>query len=135
VATAAGPPYLRKQEGYGYACLKEWIHFEPRNKTRYCRFLDGDYSDYPDELTQLIAPILENNIDFVVGSRVARLREKTRWRHSKFWETGYNNFNENLFNATFTDLGPFRAIKYDKLLALNMEDKTYGWTVEMQLRF
>jgi hypothetical protein len=53
-------------------------HFEPRNKTRYCRVLDGDYSDYPDELTQLIAPILENNIDFVVGSRVARLREKTR---------------------------------------------------------
>jgi hypothetical protein len=78
VATAAGATtFSENRKGYGYACLNG-VHFEPRNKTRYCRFLDGDYSDYPDELTQLIAPILENNIDFVVGSRVARLREKIR---------------------------------------------------------
>jgi glycosyltransferase involved in cell wall biosynthesis len=77
VATA-GATVLRKQEGYGYACLKGMEYISNQNKTRYCRVLDGDYSDYPDELTQLIAPILENNIDFVVGSRVARLREKTR---------------------------------------------------------
>jgi hypothetical protein len=76
VATAAGATVLSENKGYGYACLKGMEHFEPRNKTRYCRVLDGDYSDYPDELTQLIAPILENNIDFVVV-RVARLREKT----------------------------------------------------------
>jgi hypothetical protein len=96
-------------------------------------FLDGDYSDYPDELTQLIAPILENNIDFVVGSRVARLREKNSMTHSKIFGNWLATLMKIFFNATFTDL-PFRAIKYDKLLALNMEDKTYGWTVEMQLK-
>jgi hypothetical protein len=59
------PPYFRKQERVWLCLLKRnGVHFEPRNKTRYCRFLDGDYSDYP-ELTQLIAPILENNIDLL----------------------------------------------------------------------
>ncbi|MFB0911574.1 MAG: glycosyltransferase family 2 protein, partial [Flavobacterium sp.] len=91
--------------------------------------------DYPHELTKIIAPILEDNIDFVVGSRVARLREK----HSMTPQQIFGNWlattlMKTFFNATFTDLGPFRAIKYEKLVALNMEDKTYGWTVEMQLK-
>jgi glycosyltransferase involved in cell wall biosynthesis len=77
VATAAGATLSENRKGYGYACLKGMEYISNQNKTRYCRVLDGDYSDYPDELTQLIAPILENNIDFVVGSRVARLRENS----------------------------------------------------------
>jgi hypothetical protein len=98
-------------------------------------FLDGDYSDYPEDLSQLIAPIVKDNIDFVVGSRVARLREK----HSMTPQQVFGNWlattlMKTFFNATFTDLGPFRAIKYEKLVALQMEDKTYGWTVEMQLK-
>jgi hypothetical protein len=85
--------------------LKKGIHFEPRNKTRYCRVLD-DYSDYPDELTQLIAPILENNIDFVVGSRVARLRENSMTPQQIFGNWLATTLMKIFFNATFTDLGP-----------------------------
>jgi len=124
------------RKGYGYACLKglEYIA-QLETKPDIIVFLDGDYSDYPQELTQIIAPILEHNIDFVVGARVARLREK----HSMTPQQVFGNWlattlMKSFFNATFTDLGPFRAIKYEKLVALNMEDKTYGWTVEMQLK-
>ena len=124
------------RKGYGYACLKglEYIA-QLETKPDIIVFLDGDYSDYPQELTQIIAPILEHNIDFVVGARVARLREK----HSMTPQQIFGNWlattlMKSFFNATFTDLGPFRAIKYEKLVALNMEDKTYGWTVEMQLK-
>jgi glycosyltransferase involved in cell wall biosynthesis len=79
VATAAGAILSENRKGYGYACLKGMEYISNQEiKPDIVVFLDGDYSDYPDELTQLIAPILENNIDFVVGSRVARLREKTR---------------------------------------------------------
>ena len=98
-------------------------------------FLDGDYSDYPEELTQVVAPILEENIDFVVGARVESLREP----HSMTPQQVFGNWlatflMRNFFGAKFTDLGPFRAIKYSKLLDLEMEDQTYGWTVEMQLK-
>jgi glycosyltransferase involved in cell wall biosynthesis len=137
VATAAGATVLSEnRKGYGYACLKGMEYISNQEiKPDIVVFLDGDYSDYPDELTQLIAPILENNIDFVVGSRVARLREKNSMTPQQIFGNWLaTTLMKIFFNATFTDLGPFRAIKYDKLLALNMEDKTYGWTVEMQLK-
>ena len=137
VATAAGATVLSEnRKGYGYACLKGMEYISNQEiKPDIVVFLDGDYSDYPHELTQIIAPILMDNIDFVVGSRVARLREK----HSMTPQQIFGNWlattlMKTFFNATFTDLGPFRAIKYEKLVALNMEDKTYGWTVEMQLK-
>lgn len=137
VATNAGATVLSEErKGYGYACLKglEYIA-QLDTKPDIIVFLDGDYSDYPEELTQIIAPILNDDIDFVIGARVALLREK----HSMTPQQVFGNWlattlMKNLFKATFTDLGPFRAIKYDKLVALNMEDKTYGWTVEMQLK-
>ena len=98
-------------------------------------FLDGDYSDYPEQLTELVAPIINDNIDFVIGSRVKELRELGAMTPQQIFGNWLATFLMSLFfNAKFTDLGPFRAIKYDKLLALNMEDKTYGWTVEMQLK-
>lgn len=137
VATEAGATVLSEsRKGYGYACLKGMEYISTLEiKPDIVVFLDGDYSDYPEELTKIIAPILENNIDFVVGSRVASLREK----HSMTPQQIFGNWLATtlmkiFFKATFTDLGPFRAIKYDKLLALKMEDKTYGWTVEMQLK-
>ena len=137
VATTAGATVLSEnRKGYGYACLKGMEYISNQEiKPDIVVFLDGDYSDYPHELTKIIAPILEDNIDFVVGSRVARLREK----HSMTPQQIFGNWlattlMKTFFNATFTDLGPFRAIKYKKLVALNMEDKTYGWTVEMQLK-
>ncbi|MEZ7504804.1 glycosyltransferase family 2 protein [Flavobacterium sp. Arc2] len=137
VAAAAGATVLSEnRKGYGYACLKGMEYISKQEiKPDIVVFLDGDYSDYPDELTQLIAPILEDNIDFVVGSRVARLREKNSMTPQQIFGNWLaTTLMKIFFNATFTDLGPFRAIKYEKLLALNMEDKTYGWTVEMQLK-
>ena len=96
---------------------------------------DGDYSDYPEELTKIIAPIIEDNIDLVIGSRVKELREDGAMTPQQIFGNWLATKLMSLFfKAKFTDLGPFRAIKYEKLLALNMVDKTYGWTVEMQLK-
>lgn len=141
-AKNAGATVLTEdRKGYGYACLKgmEYITSSsiknPNNKPDIIVFLDGDYSDYPEQLTELIAPIINDNIDFVIGARVQRLREKGSMTPQQVFGNWLATFLMKLFfGATFTDLGPFRAIKYDKLLALNMEDKTYGWTVEMQLK-
>ncbi|MBU2939142.1 glycosyltransferase family 2 protein [Lacinutrix sp. C3R15] len=136
-AENAGATVLTEnQKGYGYACLKG-MHYIAQQETKpdIIVFLDGDYSDYPEELTKLVAPIIENNTDFVVGSRVKELRELGAMTPQQIFGNWLATFLMKLFfGARFTDLGPFRAIKYKKLLALNMEDKTYGWTVEMQLK-
>jgi glycosyltransferase involved in cell wall biosynthesis len=137
VATAAGATVLSEnRRGYGYACLKGLDYISKQAvKPDIVVFLDGDYSDYPEELTKLIAPILANDTDFVIGARVARLREKNSMTPQQvFGNWLATTLMKWFFNASFTDLGPFRAIKYEKLVALNMEDKTYGWTVEMQLK-
>lgn len=136
-AKNAGATVLTEtQKGYGYACLKGLNHIsKQQQKPDIIVFLDGDYSDYPEQLTEIINPIIKNNIDFVLGSRVKELRENGSMTPQQIFGNWLATFLMKLFfNAKFTDLGPFRAIKYDKLLSLNMEDKTYGWTVEMQLK-
>ena len=137
VAQKAGATVLTEdKKGYGYACLKgmEYIASQ-ESKPEIIVFLDGDYSDYPEELTQIVRPIIEQNFDFVIGARNAKLRENGSMTPQQVFGNWLATFLMKLFfNAKFTDLGPFRAIKYDKLLLLNMEDKTYGWTVEMQLK-
>ena len=136
-AKNAGATVLSEtRKGYGYACLKGMDYIANQNtKPDIVVFLDGDYSDYPEELTKIIAPILNDNIDFVIGARVKQLRENGSMTPQQIFGNWLATFLMALmFRAKFTDLGPFRAIKYDKLLALNMEDKTYGWTVEMQLK-
>ncbi|MDT0558521.1 glycosyltransferase family 2 protein [Ichthyenterobacterium sp. W332] len=129
---------LEHQKGYGYACLKgmEYIaSFDYTERPDIIVFLDGDYSDYPEELTKIVKPIIEDNIDFVVGARTKDLREQGSMTPQQVFGNWLATFLMRLFfKSTFTDLGPFRAIKYDKLLDLKMEDKTYGWTVEMQLK-
>ena len=136
-ASKAGATVLTEtQKGYGFACLKgmEYITNQPKNPDIIV-FLDGDYSDYPEQLTEIVNPIVKNDIDFVIGSRVKRLRETGAMTPQQVFGNWLATFLMKVFfNAKFTDLGPFRAIKYDKLLALEMEDKTYGWTVEMQLK-
>ena len=124
------------RKGYGYACLKgmEYIGSLP-NKPDIIVFLDGDYSNYPEQLTEIVAPIKKEGLDFVIGARIKRLREQGSMTPQQIFGNWLATFLMKLiFKASFTDLGPFRAIKYDKLLGLNMEDKTYGWTVEMQLK-
>jgi glycosyltransferase involved in cell wall biosynthesis len=137
MAQEAGATVLSEnRKGYGYACLKGMDYIAKQEiKPDIVVFLDGDYSDYPEELNLLIAPILYGDIDFVIGARVASLREKGAMTPQQIFGNGLATFLMSLlFKAKFTDLGPFRAIKYQKLVALNMEDKTYGWTVEMQLK-
>lgn len=136
-AQAAGATVLQEQrKGYGYACLKGMYYIASNEPLPdIVVFLDGDYSDYPQELTKLVAPILEDDIDFVVGARVPELREAGSMAGPQIFGNWLaTTLMKVFFRSRFTDLGPFRAIKYDKLLALNMEDKTYGWTVEMQLK-
>jgi len=137
VAENAGATVLTEtRKGYGYACLKGMAYIASQNiKPDILVFLDGDYSDYPEELTKIIAPILHENIDFVVGARVPELREKDSVTPQQIFGNWLAcTLMRLFFKAKFTDLGPFRAIKYNKLLVLNMTDKTYGWTVEMQLK-
>ena len=139
VATAlkAGATVLTEnKKGYGYACLKGMEYIANRDKKPdIVVFLDGDYSDFPEELTQLVEPIITQNIDFVVGARLPQLRENGSMTPQQIFGNWLATFLMKLFfKSKFTDLGPFRAIKYNQLLALEMEDKTYGWTVEMQLK-
>lgn len=125
-----------KRKGYGYACLKGMKYITSLEvKPDIIVFLDGDYSDYPEELLNIVEPIIQNNIDFVIGTRVKRLREKgSMTRPQIFGNWLATHLMRIMFRSKFSDLGPFRAIKYNKLLDLNMKDKTYGWTVEMQLK-
>ena len=122
--------------GYGNACLRGLSYVATLNPLPdIIVFLDGDYSDYPEELLKLIAPIQNDNVDMVIGARVGRHREKGAMTPQQIFGNWLaTKLMKLIFGATFTDLGPFRAIRYDKLLQLQMQDKTYGWTVEMQLK-
>jgi len=136
-AKKAGATVLSEpKKGYGYACLKGIDYISKlEQKPKIIVFLDGDYSDYPEQLTEIVAPILKDDIDFVIGARVEKLRETGSMTPQQIFGNWLATFLMKLFyGAKFSDLGPFRAIKYNKLLALEMEDKTYGWTVEMQLK-
>ncbi|WP_081208787.1 glycosyltransferase family 2 protein [Salegentibacter sediminis] len=136
-ARAAGATVLsEKRKGYGYACLKGMDYIAKQDpKPNIIVFLDGDYSDYPEELTKIVTPIIERDVDLVIGTRLKELREKGSMTGPQIFGNWLaTSLMKLFFGARFTDLGPFRAIKYEKLLALQMEDKTYGWTVEMQLK-
>lgn len=136
-AVKAGATVLTEErKGYGYACLKGLDYIAKQSKAPdIIVFIDGDYSDYPEELDKVIAPILEDDLDFVVGARTKSLREDGSMTPQQIFGNWLATFlMRMLFRANFTDLGPFRAIKYKKLKELKMQDKTYGWTVEMQLK-
>ncbi|MEO2063866.1 MAG: glycosyltransferase family 2 protein [Christiangramia sp.] len=137
VARKAGATVLSEaQKGYGYACLNGMAHIAAQNrKPDIIVFLDGDYSDFPQEMDLILKPILEDNKDLVIGARVAEWREKGSMTFPQIFGNWLaTSLMKVFFKSEFTDLGPFRAIKYEKLLQLQMEDKTYGWTVEMQLK-
>jgi len=123
-----------RKRGYGAACLaglREAQLYAPD----IIVFMDGDYSDYPEEIMSLIRPILYDNFEFVIGSR-------TRGRYQKgalLPQARIGNFIactliRLLWRERFTDLGPFRAIRFTSLLSLSMQDLTWGWTVEMQIK-
>jgi len=137
VASKHGATVLDElNKGYGFACLKGMEYISNQvEKPDIIVFLDGDYSDYPEQLIEIIAPIEKNNIDLVIGTRNTDERQKNSMTPQQvFGNWLATTLMRWFFKSTFTDLGPFRAIKYQKLLDLNMVDKTYGWTVEMQLK-
>lgn len=127
---------LEKRRGYGYACLKGMEHVASKEeKPDIIVFMDADYSDFPDQMPELIAPILDDDMDLVIGARVKKLRESGSMTPPQIFGNWLATFlMKILYGAKFSDLGPFRAIKYEKLMELCMEDKTYGWTVEMQIK-
>ena len=137
VAAQGGATVLQENKrGYGNACLKGLDYVAAQTqKPDIIVFLDGDYSDYPEQLNDIIKPILEQDVDMVIGARDKRFRESGSMTIPQvFGNWLATSLMRLFFGARFTDLGPFRAMKYESLLALGMEDQTYGWTVEMQLK-
>jgi glycosyltransferase involved in cell wall biosynthesis len=133
LAAAMGARIVREnRRGYGSACL---AGIAATNNPDIVVFLDGDYSDHPNEMPDLIAPILENRADLVIGSRVLGNSEPGALMiQARFGNRLATSLIKILFGVSYTDLGPFRAIRYLALLDLNMRDKTFGWTVEMQVK-
>ena len=122
------------EKGYGAACLKA-MDFITDKSIDIVVFLDGDYSDYPEEMDRVIAPILKEDMDMVIGSRMIGSREQGAMLPQALFGNWLASFLIKLFwNYKFTDLGPFRAIKYSSLMNLKMEDRNFGWTVEMQIK-
>lgn len=136
-AIAAGATVIEEpNQGYGRACLKgiEYLA-ESELKPDIVVFIDADYSDFPAELPLLIAPILEQNMDMVIGSRELGNRENGSMTVPQIFGNWLaTTLIRMIYGVRFTDLGPFRAITYDALIALEMQDQTYGWTVEMQVK-
>lgn len=127
---------VEQQKGYGYACLKGIHYLQKKHpETDIVVFLDGDYSDYPEYLENLVHPIQKGTHDFVIGARRKSLREKGSMTLPQIFGNELATFlMKYLFRGRYTDLGPFRAISWSALQHLQMNDKTYGWTVEMQLK-
>jgi glycosyltransferase involved in cell wall biosynthesis len=135
VAQSAGATVLLEHfKGYGAACLKG-IEYCKNKNFEVILFLDGDYSDYPEESTKILKPIYDGEYDIVLGSRRMGKREKGALPLQSQLGSIIASVLINLFwGFKYTDLGPFRAIKMSSLVELEMEDKWYGWTVEMQIK-
>lgn len=136
-AAAVGAVVLDEpRKGYGQACLKGMAHLAAKAKPpAVVVFMDGDYADYPEKMTALTQPILNNEVDFTIGARRKSLRETGSMTIPQAFGNWLATFLMRLiYGAKFTDLGPFRAIAYPQLKALQMQDTNYGWTVEMQIK-
>nr|WP_294898519.1 glycosyltransferase family 2 protein [uncultured Pedobacter sp.] len=122
--------------GYGNACLKGIEYLKAKaNPQDIVVFLDGDYSDYPEEISKLIAPIDNLEADLVIGSRALGAKERgSMTLPQEFGNWLATHLIDLFYKVKFTDLGPFRAITWEKLMLINMQDTTYGWTVEMQVK-
>jgi glycosyltransferase involved in cell wall biosynthesis len=133
--------FTEPNKGYGNACLKglEYIFKKNLNGDDIIVFLDGDYSDYPEEMNEVISPVTENGFDLVIGSRIlgnklGKVSDGALLPQAVFGNWLSAKLIKLIWNYSFSDLGPFRAIKYSALKAMNMKDKNFGWTVEMQIK-
>jgi glycosyltransferase involved in cell wall biosynthesis len=120
------------RRGYGFACLKGIASL---NNPDIVVFLDGDYSDFPSEMPMLIDPIEQNRADLVIGSRsLGNMEKNAHPPHAQFGNWFATTLIRFFLGYRYSDLGPFRAIRYSSLQSLQMEDQTWGWTVEMQVK-
>ena len=120
------------RRGYGQACLSG---IGVLKNIEIVVFLDGDYSDYPEEMEALTAPIVQGRADLVIGSRTLGEREKgALLPQARFGNALATRLIHWLFRVKYTDLGPFRAIRFETLKRLQMQDRNFGWTVEMQVK-
>jgi glycosyltransferase involved in cell wall biosynthesis len=137
IATNAGATVVTEAvPGYGKACLRGIQYLASKSgQPDIVVFLDGDYSDFPDKMQLLIDPIYEERAELVIGSRaLGDLEPGSMTVPQIFGNWLATRLIRWFFGYHFTDLGPFRAIKYDELLRLNMQDEDFGWTVEMQVK-
>ena len=133
----AGATVLQEsRKGYGSACLKgiDYIN-NLKEPTDIVAFIDADYSDYPEQMSEILSPIINDKKDMVIGSRALGNKEAGSMTFpQRFGNWLATRMLKLFYNIKFTDLGPFRAIRLDALNLINMKDTTYGWTVEMQAK-
>jgi len=136
VKKAGATILYESRKGYGSACLKgiEYVN-ALESTTDIIVFMDADYSDFPEQLPLVVQPIMEDDYDMVIGSRALGQKENGSMTPQQIFGNWLASRLLKLFyGVNFTDLGPFRAIRFDRLIALNMVDTNYGWTVEMQIK-
>lgn len=122
------------RRGYGSACLRGLAHVLPQNFDIIV-FLDGDYSDHPEEMANLLSPIINEGYDMVIGSRALGAMEPGAMPpQARFGNRLSTWLIRLIWGYRFTDLGPFRAIRTEALRRIGMEDTNFGWTVEMQIK-
>jgi len=137
VAARRGATVVREpRRGYGSACLAGIEELERRaSPPAAVVFLDGDYSDHPEELPGIVGPVLDDRADLVIGSRVLGRRERgALLPQARFGNWLASRLIRLLYGMQVTDLGPFRAIRWTTLLKLGMADRDFGWTAEMQVK-
>lgn len=132
-ARAAGAVVVTERErGYGAACLAGMAALP---EVDIVVFVDGDYSDFPEDMYTLVDPIVARGFDMVIGSRVTGAVERGALTpQQRFGNWLATRLIRALWGVAYTDLGPFRAIRRTSLDRLAMSDRTYGWTVEMQIK-
>lgn len=129
---------LQSRMGYGSACLKgiEYLKNKPESEQPdVVVFLDGDFSDHPEEMPSLVHAIEQEGFDLVIGSRALGDLERGAMQPQQIFGNWLaTSLIRIIYKYQFTDLGPFRAIRWDRLVEMNMQDPDFGWTVEMQVR-
>lgn len=127
--------------GYGRACLagmsalRAMIAADSGSEIRYVAFIDADYSDHPEELNAMLSILAQDEADFVLGSRMQGNRQPGAMPlQAVLGNRLACGLMRLIWGAKFTDLGPFRVIRYDQLFALGMQDLDFGWTIEMQIK-
>jgi glycosyltransferase involved in cell wall biosynthesis len=135
VARAGGAEVVHEpRRGYGAACLRAMAHLVA-DPPEVLVFLDGDHSDHPQEMGALLEPIARRRAEIVIGSRArGRAEAGSLTLQQRVGNAIACVALRTLYGAYYTDLGPFRAIRWDALQRLDMRDRDYGWTVEMQIK-